>query len=165
MGNKRTPIGKFIHTSWVNINLRVGKYRDSKAKNLCYKSIYLEFNQKQYKEWCLLNEKHILSLNRPSVDRIDSSLNYTLDNIQIIELSENCKKKRLGNKYINGPKSNALRGIRKSKYNTWRARITINKKEVHIGTFKTKEQALVAFRNKYIEIWNKEPFSEEQIYA
>ncbi len=34
-------------------------------------------------------------LKRPSIDRIDSSLGYSFDNCQFIELSDNCRKRRM----------------------------------------------------------------------
>lgn len=41
------------------------------------------------------NKTHILSLERPSLDRICNSKNYTIDNIQVIELTENVLKDKL----------------------------------------------------------------------
>lgn len=36
MSKNRTPIGKFIHNKWTNLNIRAGKYRhlQTKSKNL-----------------------------------------------------------------------------------------------------------------------------------
>lgn len=97
MGNKRTPIGKFIHTTWTNMNIRCGKYRKHRTVSKClsYENIQIEFSREEFKEYCLDNEIHILSLVRPSLDRIDPLKNYSLDNIQIIELLENMRKDSL----------------------------------------------------------------------
>lgn len=48
MPGTRTPIGKFIHTSWTNLNIRAGngKYRHLKTtdKNKCYDNIFIIFS-------------------------------------------------------------------------------------------------------------------------
>lgn len=46
MSNKRTPIGKFIHYSWTNLNIRCGKYRHLQTKNKCKVYEKLEINGK-----------------------------------------------------------------------------------------------------------------------
>ena len=160
MSEKRTPIGRFIHCSWTNMNIRAGKYRHlgSKNKNRCYEGICIEFTRNEYKDWCLMNKDKILSLDCPSVDRIDSSKNYNLENIQIINLIENIKKKRYGNSYFNGPLENSTRGIRSARNGKWSARITVNKKEKYLGMFQSKEEALDAFSNAYFEVYNRLPF-------
>lgn len=96
MSNKRTPIGKFIHTTWICMNVRCGNglyHRDS-SKNNAYKHIDIKFTRDEFKNWCLDNKDHILQLTRPSIDRIDPKGHYTLDNIQILELSDNIRKER-----------------------------------------------------------------------
>ena len=97
MSNKRTPIGKFIHTTWGNLQLRCanGKYRQDTHKNVCYRNILLCIEREEFKQWCLDREKEILSFNRPSIDRIDKDQHYTFDNIQVIELAENIAKEKL----------------------------------------------------------------------
>lgn len=161
MGKSRTLIGTFIHNKWTNMNLRAGKYRHlgNKHKNKVYENIKVSMTQPEFKNWCLDNKELILSLNKPSLDRIDSNKDYSLDNIQVISLIENIKKKKFGCAYINGPKENTIRGIRKTKSGKkWSARITVDKKENHIGTYNSKEEALVAFYNKYYDIYGKYPW-------
>lgn len=94
---KRSEIGKFIHSSWGNMNIRAGVYRHLQTKKKCdsYKNVNIEFSREEYKHFCLLNSNLILSLIRPSLDRIDKNLNYTLSNIQFIELVENIRKDKL----------------------------------------------------------------------
>lgn len=158
MTNKKR-IFKFIKSTWTNLNIRCGKYRHLQTKNKCksYALINIEFTRNEYKAWCLNQEKQILLLKKPSLDRIDSSKNYSLDNIQIIELCENIRKKRMGNDYINGPNSNKKRGIKKIK-NKFMARITINYKEIYLGSFNTKDDAYNAFKSAYILYYNKLPW-------
>lgn len=157
--DKRTKIGKFIHNSWTNMNLRCGKYRhlQTKNKNHCYENISIEFTQKEYKDFCLLNKEKIMFLIKPSVDRIDSSKNYSLTNIQFIELKENIRKKKVGNLYITNS-FGVKRGVRRLKTGTFNSRISFNNKEINIGTFKTEAQAYEAFRNKYFELYKKYPW-------
>jgi hypothetical protein len=92
--DKRTLIGKFIHTSWANLNIRCGKYRHLQTTKKCntYTSVVIHFSRKEYKKWCLEREKQILSLSRPSLDRINPAGDYTIENIQVIELAENIRK-------------------------------------------------------------------------
>lgn len=97
MDHKRSPIGKFIHTSWGNLNLRCvnGKYYNvgsKNPKNKIYSNVYIEVTREEYKELCIKNKELILSLKRPSVDRINKNLNYNLSNIQFIELFDNITK-------------------------------------------------------------------------
>lgn len=157
---KRTKEAKFIKNSWTNMNLRCGKYKHfgNKAKNRCYENISIEFSRDEYKKWCLERKNLILKLNKPSIDRINSNKNYSLDNIQIIELEDNIKKKRKGNKFINGPLSGTIRGVRKISKNRWSARITKNGKETHLGTFKSKLEALITFNNEFLKINGYEAF-------
>lgn len=150
----RTPIGKFIHTTWTNINTRCGLYKRDTPKNKCYIGISIEFSRKEFKLWCVKQETYILSLKRPSIDRIDVNKNYALDNIRIIELSDNIKRKRYGGGHLN---SKCFRGIRKlgKKY---QARIGIGGKSVHIGMFNSELEAYEAYRNKFFEVHNKYPW-------
>lgn len=157
MSEKRKPISKFIRSSWVSMNIRAGKYKHlqteyQKHANECYKDISIEFTREEYKEWCLNQESYILSLSRPSVDRLDSSKNYSLDNIQIIELSDNISKKKYGNRW-----KNKVRGVRKVR-NKWYARITFNYKERHIGSYNTEEEAQTAFNEEFFKLYGKYPY-------
>lgn len=159
MSKKRTPMGKFIHTKWTNLNIRAGKYRhlQNKDKNKAYQNITVEFTRLEFKEWCYHNEELILSMKRPSIDRIDSSKNYSLDNIQIIELTENISKKKYGNKYHNGPLKNTKRGIRKQG-NKYLARISIKNVEYNLGYYDNEEDAYNAFYEAFVKHYNFTPW-------
>lgn len=95
MSNKRTPIGRFIHNKWTGMKTRCGYYKPTKSKCITYSNIKIEFTREEFKMWCLERQDIILSLKRPSLDRIDSKKNYKLDNIQVIELTENIAKEKL----------------------------------------------------------------------
>lgn len=159
MSEKRTKIGRFIHSSWINMNIRCGKYKhlQTPRKNKVYQNIKIEFDQPKYKEWCYKNQEIIEKLERPSINRKDSNKNYSIDNIEVIELKQNIRQKRFGCSYLNGPKHNSIRGIRKAG-NKWTARITHNYKGKHLGTFNTQEEALNAFKNEYFKLNGIYPF-------
>lgn len=93
---KRTPIGYFIHKTWANMNIRCGKYKYLQTKNKCktYKNINILFTREEYKNWCYEHKDLILSLQKPSIDRINNKKDYFLENLQIIELKENMRKDR-----------------------------------------------------------------------
>ena len=93
---KRTPLGRFIHTTWTNLNIRCsnGKYYHLRTKEKCksYDDILICFTREEFKNFCYLNKNVILNLERPSLDRIDNNKNYSLDNVRIIELKYNIRK-------------------------------------------------------------------------
>jgi hypothetical protein len=95
--SKRTPVGKFIHTTWGNLNVRCGNglYKSDSKKNKCYENVLIEFSRDQFCIWCYDNKELIKSLKKPSIDRIDVSGNYSIENIRIIELDENIRKDKL----------------------------------------------------------------------
>jgi hypothetical protein len=99
MSEKRTPLGKFIHSSWINLNIRAGngKYHHLATRSKCksYVEIDVLFSREEYKNFCILNENNILKLSRPSLDRKDNNKHYTLENIQFIELKDNIRKEKL----------------------------------------------------------------------
>ena len=100
---KRTVVGKFIHSSWTSLNIRCGKYKAYNTKNKCksYENISIEFTREEYKQFCLERIGIIESLKRPSLDRKDKTKNYSLNNIQIIELIENIIKDKTIFNYVN----------------------------------------------------------------
>lgn len=155
---KRSPIGKIIHSKWTNINTRAknGKYRIVSNKNTCYDNVIINFTREEFKNYCLENKDYILSLNNPSLDRIDSNGNYSLDNIQFIELKENIRRKKKDNKFITNSKG-IKRGVKKVG-NKFTARICFNQKEIYLGIFNTEEEAYNIFREKYRELYNEYPF-------
>lgn len=49
-------------------------------------------------------------------------------------------------------------GVKKTRYNTYQARIIINSKQTYLGNFKTAEQASIAYMKAYYEVEGKESF-------
>ena len=79
------------------------------------------------------------------VDHIDNNkTNNNLDNLQLLSNRENSSKNVTG--------SSQYTGVRKTKYNTFRASIRINSKKVELGTFKEELEAKKAYDTKLYEI-------------
>lgn len=152
-------LNKKIKSMWTTMNIRAGKYKHLQTKNKCktYENIIITFSREEFKKWCYTQQEYILSLSRPSLDRINSSDNYTLTNIRIVELIENIRSKRPGNQYINGLKSKSIRGHRKQG-NKWSARLCSNGKCKHLGTFDTEGEAMESFRENYFNLYGKYPY-------
>lgn len=99
LGSSRTPVGKFVHTTWCNLNTRCanGKYAHLQTEYKCksYLNVNIEMTREEFKKFCISQESIIVSLSRPSLDRLDNSRGYSLDNIQIIELADNIRKDKI----------------------------------------------------------------------
>lgn len=81
------------------------------------------------------------------VDHIDSNpLNNNLENLQLISQRENSYRQQ-------GKHSSSYKGVYWSKQlNKWRACITINNKQTHLGCFINEYDAHLAYQNKLKEI-------------
>lgn len=100
MGRKftgRDPLKYWANLTWHNMNKRA----------------QVDFSKFEFYLWCGERRHEILALyvdDKPSIDRIDPWLHYTLDNIQVIPYKENCRQggeikclratDRMENKYI-----------------------------------------------------------------
>lgn len=146
-------VNRFVKSTWANLNIRCGKYRHLQTKNKCksYINISIKSTRKEFRDWCFSKRFEIETFERPSLDRVDSSKDYSLDNIQILELADNISKKTAGNKYLNGPKYRTKRGIRKAHNGKYSARISYSGKETYLGTFDTEESAYEAFKVAYLK--------------
>lgn len=88
----------FKRTRWKHLNTRCknGAYPD-KTRSHYKKGILLKMTKLQFYKFCDENHQKIINLyiegKTPSLDRIDSSKHYSLNNIQILELNENVRKK------------------------------------------------------------------------
>ena len=101
MDSKRTVVGKFVHTTWINLNVRCGngiyhkhceENPETKEKSKHYENVEILFSRLEFKEWCWKNQAIIEGLIRPSIDRLDKRKSYSIDNINIIELKHNIRK-------------------------------------------------------------------------
>lgn len=62
-------------------------------RNAKYKGISMDIPKEDFINWFMAND-----FEGASVDRIDNTKNYTMDNIQLIPLSENIRKDRIKSK-------------------------------------------------------------------
>jgi len=62
-------------------------------KNRCYAGVSVRFTRKEFLEWAILQEFD--SLNKPSLDRLDSTKDYEFGNIRFCELDANVAKEKL----------------------------------------------------------------------
>ncbi len=94
----RDKVAKFIKSTWTNINIRCGNglYRHLATADKCasYEAVLVEMTREEWKTWCKARDAEIRALSRPSVDRIDNSVGYRLDNIRVCELAENIRKEK-----------------------------------------------------------------------
>lgn len=103
---KANPYLQIINNRWAAINQRTanGKFNSSftaqnnpQTQSYQKKGITLELTFQEFKDWMLENEeKHnqiVLSGDNSSIDRLDETKGYSLDNIQMISLHENIEKR------------------------------------------------------------------------
>lgn len=80
--------------------------------------------------------------NYEIIDHIDrNKTNNNLENLRWINLSGNCRNRNT--------QKNKVRGVRQTPSGKYRAEIKINNKKIHIGTYKTEQEAYENYINKY----------------
>ena len=99
---------------------------------------------------------HRLVMNNPAGLEIDHINGDGLDNrkknLRVCDRSRNSANRR------NFKNSTGFRGVAKqSLSNTYQAGIWIRGKRIYLGTFKTPEEASLAYRKKYREEYGEEP--------
>lgn len=94
------PFKRLITIAWNNLNRRTinGDYPNWKCKGTArylQLGIELHLTRKQLETWFIERQKLVYDMwhagERPSIDRIDSSGHYTLENIRLVTLKENKK--------------------------------------------------------------------------
>lgn len=60
------------------------------AKNKCYNGVQMLIDKETFVNWFMVND-----FEGASVDRIDSTKDYSIDNIQLIPLAENIRKDKV----------------------------------------------------------------------
>ena len=101
---------------------------DFKGKHFLYHRIaWLLF----FKEWPSQEIDH----------RDGNPLNNKIENLRLATRTQNCQNQRLSKVNKVG-----LKGVQK-RSNLFRSRIQVNKKSIHLGYFKTREEAHLAYQN------------------
>lgn len=81
------------------------------------------------------------------VDHInENKFDNNLNNLQLTTQRHNSSKSKISN--------TGITGVYKTKYNKFRAIIKVGYKQIHLGYFKTKEEAHLAYKNRLKEIEN-----------
>lgn len=76
-----------------------------------------------------------------TTDHIDGDrLNNRLSNLRKCSNAENCRNTTLSKNNTSGKK-----GVRKTSHGRWQARITVDRKEIHIGNYATPGEASAAY--------------------
>lgn len=90
---------KRAYKSWLDQRQRCTNKRDPRYH--CYGSVGIrqEYSSREFITWYLKEYYKREYWSRPQCGRIDHSKNYTLDNIELVECSENTKERnvRIGN--------------------------------------------------------------------
>lgn len=118
MEKKINPIvSEFRSSRWEHVNRRtvngrVPRWWCRQARFYLEKGIRLEMTKKEFFDWCESQSKLILRLyaegKTPSIDRIDSSGNYEINNIQILDMQLNIAKRNQVSRDITDAQVEAL---------------------------------------------------------
>lgn len=93
----------FESQRWAQINHRTvngAKPYWTNPQHMVYLSagIELRMTRDQFREWCRSRAEQIEQMYRdglrPSIDRIDGTGHYAVENLQLLPLSENCRKRQ-----------------------------------------------------------------------
>jgi hypothetical protein len=99
---RRTPLARFIKSTWSNLNIRCGngRYRQhmqTRSKSKSYDSVMIEITRAEFKAWCESAPQRdaIETMHRPSLDRVDRAKGYSLTNMRIVPLAYNIAKEKV----------------------------------------------------------------------
>lgn len=122
---------------------------------------------KEYR-WCMTTEKYVSStINGVRDRRIHNLIMNPAEGFLVDHINHNPLDNRKCNLRICTPENNArnlllaknntsgFTGVELTKYNTWRVSISVNKKTIHIGTYKTKEEAIEARKQAEIDYYGE----------
>jgi len=106
-----------------------------------------DFNyMKLYKEWKASGYQNALS---PTLDRIDNTGHYSLDNIQILTLRDNSSKR---NHEAVGDMTRYIGVLPSRPAGKFTAHVKFKGKKIHVGTFPTAKEAALAVNSKCEEL-------------
>lgn len=101
----RSTIRGMVHTTWFNLLLRLRSDDD-------YKDVKLFFTKEEFFNWAipaLAKWREENPGERHSLDRVDDSKHYSLDNIRFLEVGENSRRRKF-NKNSKAPTGTAWCG-------------------------------------------------------
>jgi len=144
---KHRPVEHFVSSKGYAIwnaryaGCRAGtEFQSNNKKCPTYKKRKISINNRPYSEhflaWILFYGK---DPDGP-IDHIDGdATNNKISNLRIVSHSENHRNRKIQSNNRSGKQ-----GVSRTSNGKWRARIKINGKEMHLGTFKTFEEAVGA---------------------
>ena len=92
---KMDSVLKRAYKSWIDQGYRCTNKKDGHYKYYGEKGIRRVYSSRDFMGWYICEYKKRESWVKPSVDRIDPMKDYCFENIQLIELSENTKRRNL----------------------------------------------------------------------
>lgn len=143
--------GTRLYKTWKNMTRRCrGNHKNYGGRGISVCEGWLTSYEEFY-QWATKNGYS----DDLTIDRIDFNGNYEPSNCRWMTQSQNSHNKKYPNK-ISGKKSK-YKGVRLTNKSTviWSARITFNKKEMHLGTFNNEDDAARAYNKKAKELFGE----------
>jgi len=118
--------------------------------NTVYAISKIDNKTTQMHRFILMN--HNENIENKFIDHWDhNGLNNKKKNLRICSQSQN----QQNNEKPKHGKTSKYKGVHKRKNNTFYAQITLNNKQIHIGSYDTEEKAALAYNKKAIELFGK----------
>ena len=91
--------------------------------------------------------RHLFNFPKETIDHINrDKLDNRKNNLRLCSQKENSRNLSLAKNNTSG-----VTGVTKTKHGTWKARITVDRKEIHLGNYKSLDKAAKARRNAEIK--------------
>ena len=135
-----------FYQTWRNMIVRCTNPKDRGYKNYGGRGITVceeWLDARNFIAWCEMTYPNIEGL---SLDRVDNDKGYSPDNCRWADRLTQALNQRMKHN-----KSGYVGVYKYKKYNRWGVSIGINNSSKHLGTFKTKEEAVLARDNYIIE--------------
>jgi hypothetical protein len=130
------------------------KWTVTKSRSLFYLMRGGGYNKKSFhREFLKINKNKLLEVDHVNHDSLDNRLT----NLRIGTKQLNMANQRPQNRQ----KASRYKGVSKGKQGKWRARIKFNQQEIHLGEFKTEEEAALAYNLKAISLFGSWAFLNE----
>ena len=148
-----------LYKSWCHMKERCFVKKDKSYKNYGGRGITIcdewRNNFMAFYDWSMANgyEEHL------TIDRINNDGNYEPSNCRWVNGTIQASNRRI----LKSTNTSGYKGITKTKYKKWRSVITIERKTIHLGCFKTKIEAAIAYDKHVIE--NNLPHTTNGLYS